>query len=237
MKSLLFILALTSLILTSCSDSSDPNVDPEALVRLYAQTNDEYVGITSKSTDGIASSDIDSIIVTSARVLVSRIMLHMDSNTEEDNQLFKEGPFVLDYFQKTVTYFSEAMIPDTTYDKIKFEIHRFSASDLDKYEDNIVFADFATPDRWTVIIEGNMFKGNQSTGFVYNSNIVENITVKFDKLMTIPYDVTTNINIELDLNNLFHDGEKILDPTDESDKKEIEKNLKDAFKAYKFIIQ
>ena len=90
--------------------------------------------------DEIQAETVDSIHVSKFRILISRIMMHKDQSSEEDNNLLKEGPFVLigDVPDNSVKL-TEGTVPTGSFDKVKFEVHRFSASETGQYADDNVF--------------------------------------------------------------------------------------------------
>lgn len=75
-------------------------------------------------------SPINTLVLDSVKVLLKNIKLNV-SGGSTDSVNFKTGPFVVKLNLNTnVTLFTTAMIPEGTYDKVKFEIHNLKAEKL-----------------------------------------------------------------------------------------------------------
>ena len=228
MKTFFVLIMLLSLtILISCSESTGPenNVD----LKIYTNLSNNVVSsIKSDGKTDILANEIDSIIITRTRILISNIKLHLTSSPEEDNKLVKVGPalFVGD---ASPVLLGTVNIPVGNYNKIKFELHRFESSVLPNYANDSLFKNFATPDRYSVIIDCIFYVAGIPTQFTYNATVTANLTVNFSDSKLI--DGNEILMLSFSPNDVFKSGSKILDPTDSKNQNDIDNAIKSAFKA------
>jgi hypothetical protein len=236
MKKLLFsIIALAiSLTMYSCKDTTGP--DDTATVTLRSELKNSTAKVsTTLFNSGIASSDIDSIQVKKIRILITEIKFH--STTESDvqkDQLFKSGPllFVVDSTGSKLEIAS-GTLPSGAYNKMKFEIHRFESSVLSQYVNSILFRDFATSERFSVIVDGISFKNGLATRFQYKGTPNVNITVDFGMSVDFPANQESIFYYTIDANDFFRSNDEVYDPTDDSDRNDIDNLIKQALKIEK----
>lgn len=236
MKKLLFsIIALAiSLTMYSCKDTTGP--DDTATINLRAQLEKNTVKLsTIMFNDGITSSDIDSIQIKKIRILITEVKFHYASETDDSkDKLFKAGPllFVAD---STGNYLEIASgtIPSGSYNKLKFEIHRFESSVLNQYINSPIFNNFATSERYSIIINGVSFKNGVSTKFEYKGTPTVNLTYTFGNPIEFPANVESNIYLMINPLDIFKSENEIYDPSDDSDHNKIDDLIKSAIKAIK----
>lgn len=233
---LLAVFAIAASLFTyACSDdatSTDSNVTVEA--SLANQT----VSAFGKSSDRVQGrSNVDSIIVTRVRVLVSRMILHqdddLDSTDSTNDKKIKLEPFLYVADSTGTRVVASSSVPNGTYEKIKWEIHRFSSSEVPSYSNDTIFRDFVTGDRYTSIIEGWLVRSGVRERFVYRSDATSNITIKFDPSVTASDASPLILSLMFDARSTFYDDGDILDPTDSKNESKIDNNIKQAFKANK----
>ena len=229
MKILLFIFVIAFFVfLTGCSETTDSG--NYAIVNIRSEMTQGTVSLAELLNKG----EVDSIRIKRVRILLSRINFHLESENDSLDKEFKAGPslFVGD---STETYFelANSVLTAGVYEKIKFEIHRFSTSDLPQYVKDTIFKDFATSDRFSVIIEGVAYKNGTAYDFNYNGTPTANLSLKFEPSIVLQENVTTNIYLQVSPVDLLKSGTSVLDPRDSSNVNDIDNLIKAAIKAVK----
>lgn len=220
------ILLLSALVVfASCSDES---TSPEGTNFRLTSSMEQSV-VTNETTSPFQADVVDSLVVTEARVLISTIKMHGTNDDEDKDKSIKTGPYVL-HADSTgeVSVLFDTEVPEGSYDKIKFEIHKLSGSERDRYIDDPVFGDFATEDKNTILIDGYYYTGGEKKYFNFASNQTENLSLKFDDPIDIDDNTVTELSLAFDAPGLFKTA-TILSPT-EDNQKEIEKQI------HKFIV-
>lgn len=226
-----------SMLFVSCSDSNDPS-DTATITIIsempeYSVTSAELL----KEINKTMAVKADSLHITRVRVLIKEIKFHPSENDTVNDKSFKVGPFILETDSTGRSFqLTQGELPAGIYDKIKFEIHRFSSSELSQYQTDD-FADFATQDRYSVIIEGTKYLGNTSTDFTFNASITANLSLKFDEDYTIDENSTNTFAFQFKPIVAFIKNSGVLDPTENNDRAEIENLIKSAIKALKKAIK
>lgn len=233
MRKLLLLIPAALLFLVACEDDSS---SPEGMadIQIYSDISNETVSseLAGKISQ-LMDSHVDSINVSEMRVLISRIKFHRTEKAVGEDNDFKAGPFLLRADSTGDAYtIAEGTVPEGSYDKIKFELHRFSGSEVDEFDGDPVFGDFATNDRYSVIIEGTYYSGGEETAFIFNGDVTANLSLNFEPAVELTDDDENPITLEFDPVSLFMDNGTLMTPTNENEN-EIEKNIKDAIKAYK----
>ena len=137
-----------------CSDSNSPTIDPK--VDVVAELTTPIVNIINSNSndDNIQANEVDSIKIIRIRILMSRMMLFPDNADTNGGKVIQTEPFVYDINTSTGVFLvADGSVPSGSYAKIKFEFHRFSASEEIQYKNNPVFMDFATPERYSILIK------------------------------------------------------------------------------------
>lgn len=222
------------LFVTGCSSStSTPSTN--ATVNMAAETEGTKATTTfwkkSSPSSGIVA---DSIEVTRIRFLLSSVKLHIEGNDTLNDGEVKSGPFILEFTPGFSRIFSTVIVPAGTYEKIKFEIHKFPSSIDQTYLNDPTFTDFVSNERSTVIIEGRVWSAANSipSNFVYKSHITANLEAKFDGQITLGGGSTTTLAL-LFSPKLAFKFTNVLDPRDPDNAKDIDQFLKGAIKAIK----
>jgi len=233
---MLSFLMLTSIfVFSGCSETSVP--DNQATVNIQSQMSlavSQLIDLDIKG-EKIQGTEVDSVRITRTRILLSRIKFHLENETNDGiDKEFKTGPFLF-IGDETGSYFNmtDGQIPPGSYEKIKFEIHRFSSSDLNQYQNHVTFQDFATNDRYSVIIEGISFKDGNAYEFTYYGTPTANLSMKFEPSLVCEENSTTIICFQINPINLFKSGNSVCDPRDSGNMNDIDNLIKSAIRAVK----
>ena len=160
------------------------------------------------------TAGVNTIVITKAQVVVRRIKLEQavtatcaDDDTAGDDDCAETsiGPVLVDLplTANTVTSIN-ASIPDGTYRKIDFRIHKpgGDANDAAFVAANPTFANIS------IRVEGT-FNG---TAFVFTSTVSEKEELEFNPPVVI--DATNkNITVQFDLSSWFKSGTTVINPT------------------------
>lgn len=238
MKNIINIISLVMVIalLVACSET-EPSGNPS--VKVVGQMSDNVASsstIKQKSPD-LQIGTIDSIKIKECRILISRLILHSNTtvgDSAEGDNLIKAGPFLfkLDSTGRSFTIAS-GTVPAGNYDKIKFELHRFSSSELSQYQNSSEFSDFATSERYSVIIKGEIYESGTIEDFTFNGTVTANLTLNFESVLVLSEGENYTVALNLDPNLVFLSGNIILDPLNFMDSNNIEINIRSAFRAIK----
>lgn len=212
------ILILAALISTAAFyGCGEDTVSPQA-------DNLGFNGMSSMDSIGDAQNVL---ILDTVKILIKDIKLNV-ANTAEDLKNFKVGPFVLFLnMSSNINYISTALIPDGSYDKIKFEIH--------KLNDNEVLPDPEFADingRYSVIVKG-WYQGNY---FIYKSSKSAHQILSFPNHVPVSAGLSNLTMVVKPYIWFIKDG-IYLDPRDTLNTNDIDNNIKDNiknnFKAFK----
>ncbi len=230
-----FALLFLAFAISGCA--SDPAIPNTATVNFSGETEGSIAASTfwgkSPTITG-AGTRADSIEITRVRFLFSSVKLHVEGNdTTKDGEL-KVGPFVAEFTPGLTRIFTTVTVPSGSYEKIKFEIHKFPTSIASTYLNDPVFADFVTNERSTVIIEGKVWGTNTvlPVNFEYKSHITANLDTKFPGLITLDAGSTNTLAMIFSPVLAFK-GTYVLDPRDPQNSNDIDNYLKSAIKALK----
>lgn len=229
-KSMIAIALFAIIILSSCSDDSNSPVKTNFQVVSGISNTELSSQIKTTNISALLPSSIDSMHIKRVRVLISRIKLNI-SNQDKDAFI---GPLVYEVTDSSKSIsLGNVLVPNGNLSKIKYEFHRFESSVLNYYKNSPVFKDFATNDRYTVIIEGTTFSNNTSTPFIYNSDVVANATIDLANNYQITDDTILKFMLEFQSEYVFVQDGVLVDPSDSSQKNKIDNRIKNALKAIK----
>lgn len=216
MKRFLGIAAMTVCLLAvvSCEDSTAPAQQGTIVVR----TNIIGPTVTAAMPDGSTQSpdEVDSVRVQRIRVLISRIKLHAtaEDTSDQAGRDVKAGPAIVTWTRDTLTTVFAAPVPTGRYDRVKLEMHKFSAAEAATYRNDSAFADFATAsDRVTLIIDGVTWKDSVMTPFTLASDRTENLWVVLEPCFEITASSTTTVVLDFDAVELFRIGGRVINPS------------------------
>jgi hypothetical protein len=220
-----------------CSDSPSDTGDNATVTMKGELTSSAVTAALLKdesSTILSGGAEVDSLKVTRVRILLSQVKMHVSKDdTVIGDKVVKTGPVMMTIDSAGARTFTTATIPAGTYDKVKFEFHRFSSSEVAGYLSDTVYQDFVTDDRWTFIIDGFLYKDGVRTGFTYRSDATANLTLKFEPEITLTAGSSAAIVIAVDPAAVFKKGAAVLDPRDKQNESEIDNAIKAAVKALK----
>jgi hypothetical protein len=222
--------------MVGCSSTDTPPANT-ATVTFVGQTEGSNVNKAAwgKGSSIAASGAIaDSVEITGVRFLLSAVKLHPEGNdTTKDGEL-KVGPFVAEFTPGLTRTYSTVTVPSGSYEKIKFEIHKFPSTIASTYLNDPVFTDFVTNERSTVIIEGRVWPTNTATpvNFVYKSHITANLETKFPGAITLGVGSTNSLAMIFSPMLAFK-STFVLDPRDPLNSGAIDGYLKTSIKALK----
>ena len=230
-----FLSAFGMFALSGCSSSTTAPANTST-VTMSAETEGTKATTAFRKDPNSPSSGIvaDSIEITRVRFLLSAIKLHVEGNDTLKDGEIKAGPFILEFTPGFSRIFSTITIPSGSYEKIKFEIHKFPSSIASTYLNDPTFTDFVTDERSTIIIEGRVWSAKSSipVNFVYKSHITANLEAKFPGLITLG--AGSNATIAMIFSPLLaFKASSVLDPRDPGNANDIDSFLKSAIKALK----
>lgn len=237
MKTVLSFIIMTVLFLFSACSESTNEPATQANVKIRSVMSDNIIQ-TIKLDDKYNNpqkSEVDSVRIKKIRILVKEIKFHSTGETDDNkDQLFKSGPFLY-VGDETGANFDVAVgqMPIGEYDKVKFEIHRFSSSDISKYSNDITFSEFATSDRYSIIVEGIAYKYGVPFEFKYYGTPTSNISLKFEPSIKISQNVANDIYLLVNPVNMLKIGNSVLDPRDDDNSNDIDYLIMTAIKAIK----
>jgi hypothetical protein len=231
---LLAAVALVALT-PGCSDSTGPG-DGTSVTVQGEMTTSHVATIASKGDPAqiAGGAQADSLVVTRVSILISELKLHRDKeDSVGGDKTVKSGPMLLTIDSAGARTVATGMIPAGAYDKLKFEFHRLSGSEVTTYLNDALFAPFVTDDRYTFIIEGRVYNGGSVFPFTYRSKATANLSLKFDPTVQFPDAGSAVVVIRVDPVAIFKSGGKVLDPRDGGNSGHIDDAIRDAVKALK----
>ncbi len=233
MKHTLIILAMCLMAFGCSEDTTSPIGD--ASINFSTTMSSSTVHTTGIiKGESTAASTVDSLKINNIRILISELKLHRDKEKDTvGNHKVKSGPLLLTLDATKKLALATGTVPAGVYDKVKFEFHRFSSSEITQYLNDPVFKDFVTDKRSTFIIEGMVYAGGVQTPFTYKSDATVNLSLNFDTPITLNGGTVYSIDISADPNVIFVKGKEILDPRDEKNNNDIDNAIKSAIKAIK----
>jgi len=228
----------TSALVAGCSSSTD-SPGGNGTVNFNSEMGDNSVSWILPAGKGIPKIisakglRADSLEITSVRMLISNLKMHRTNTTGEEDHV-KVGPFMVAFNPNSIQVVASSQVPEGTYDKIKFEMHKLEDKQDSTFINDPNFGEFITGDRYTFIIDGKVWSQGQLNTFEYKSKVTENLELKLDEDVTISSSTPADILLNFIPTVLFKvDGNSPLDPRDPDNRPEIDKAIKDAFKALK----
>ncbi len=236
MRNILIVLLIATfvMIIAGCSESTSPAKDPE--LKIVGEMNNPTVKLLSsiKKHDDISSETIDSIRIVKIRILVSEMKVFVENESTSAGKVMKSEPFVYDITGSgNEVQLAEGIVTIGKYDRIKFEFHRFSEYEANQYQTEPDFIDFATADRYSILIEGITYSNGDPSIFTFRSKATSNLFLNLDPPINISGGSNTKISIQCDPNDIFIKWNSILDPNDPANAKDIENSLINTIKAMK----
>ena len=224
------IFLILAIIFTACEKdpvSSDGNISTISLRSQYINTSAS--GQPMGFNKGFLVDDV--ISITRARFLIRNVKLR---SVPEDSVEFVSDPYIIDLnLDGQPNTIMVTDVPAKTYDRIDFNVHRLDDDDPRDlaYFQHPDFQDFVTDNRYSMIIEGTIQNGVNSTeNFVFKSRDNEKQRQFFNPLLEVDESVSqVTVIFQFDGTNWFvGDDGSFLDPRDESNENEISDNLRDS---------
>jgi hypothetical protein len=220
---------LSTALFGACSD--DPVSNDQATVTMTAELEG---GMSVNKMVAVSGTEADSLKISRVRILISELKLHRDKeDTVAGDKTVKTGPMLITIDSSGSRTFATGTVPPGTYDKLKFEFHRFSSSEVGQYLSDTNFADFVTDDRYTFLIDGTVYNGGQAFPFTYRSDVTANLSFKFEPSITLDAGGNVIIVVQVDPEAIMKPEGKVLDPRDGSNESKLDKAIKEAIKALK----
>ena len=207
------VLVLSLAMLNGCSsdDTISPTID-----------NLQFSGMFSRDTSDASAP----IIIDSVKVLFKDIKLNVSGSNDSTN--FKVGPYMLKAnLQTGVNTITSGMIPEGTYDKVKFEIHKLENNETPPDPE---FAD--STNRYSIVVKGSYL----GVPFIFKSDKSAHQKLTFPNSLVVTAE-TSNITILMMPYVWFIKNGVYMDPNLSANKNDIENNIKNNinnnFKAFK----
>lgn len=171
----------------------------------------------------LAKTAGDTVIIESAKLMLKSIKFKTDF---EDSLDYKTGPFIVNLdLNGGITQIAATDIPNGIYDKIKFKIHKPEDDEAISDSDFVAGAD--SDKRFSVVIRGTY----NGTPFLYRSkkDIEQELEINPPLVVT---DSTNDVNATLLVApaGWFMEEGNYLDPNNESNREDIDDNIKRSFK-------
>lgn len=234
-----FLLFGMLVFLFGCSSTNTPPSTTTSTMKVQSEftstrvTSSSIGSVKQPSPQGGFGLIVDSLEITSARIFIKDIKLHHeedDSLVDEKDETIKTGPFVVLYDSAGATLTTTATINPGTYDRIKFEIHKYDPghdehNDLDMDDSAALFK---APDPYTFVISGYVWNAGVRSPFTYYSKVTANVTWRFEPPITLAAGSEQTLLLKLDPVFMFKVVGLALDPRDPANRHLIDLALKTA---------
>lgn len=184
----------------------------------------DNVEISIMSAPGLtATQNVSStLVLDSIKILLKDIKLNVSGVSDTVN--FKTGPFVFSLNpNSTVNTVSSLLIPNGSYDKVQFEIHKLEDADII----DTIFSNGGG--KYSVVTYGKY----NGTSFVYKSSKSAKQKLNFNPPAVVNSVTKSNITLKVQPYTWFWNGSDYMDPTVSSNSNDIDNNIKSSFKAFK----
>lgn len=205
------ILVMMTAAWMSCSDNNGSS--PAAALSMKV----DYTALAK-------SAATDTVVITSAKILLKHIKF--ENEAEEDSSELKLGPFIVELnLIGGVTEIATGDLPNGTYDRVKFKIHKPEGNedpgDPDFYEGP------SGDQRFSVVVNGT-FNGSP---FTYKSKKDAEQKMTLNPPLVVSDTLsTTNVTLVVNPGLWFIKDGVYLDPTVEANWDDIDENIKNSFK-------
>ena len=169
------------------------------------------------SSGDSVGGDIGILVLDTVKVLIKDIKLNV-ANSAEDSTNFKVGPYVL-YLNmiSNVNFISTGFIPEGTYDKVRFQIHKLENSEP------VPDPDFEDVNgRYSVVVKGRY----AGISFVFKSDKSAHQKITFPGNLHSSLTGRSNITLHVKPYIWFIKNGLYLDPRDPANLNDIENNIK-----------
>jgi hypothetical protein len=229
------IFLLLSFIYAGCANDSAPS--DESTLTTSAEMQNSTVSAahpTSSPTVMGGGLTCDSVVVTRARIVISRLKLHRDETDTLGKGEIKAGPFVAEFNASGASIISTVTIPPGTYDHIKFEMHKLNDNEDASLLNSPLFGDFVNGGRYTAIIDGKAYVNGVGYAFSFKTSKTDNVEIHVNPPATFNAGSSYNLSLIFDPKLVFgQPGLRPFDPRSTDNQHAIEDLIKDALKALK----
>ncbi len=235
-----YALLLGALFGSGCDKTTDPAPTSGELSMTAKYTTSAAALLKTSGTSLGSTADIaavDSIRVTKARFVLRDIKF---KTAGEDSATFKTAPFVLT-LNLGETPQTVAVVPMKfgTYRRVEFDVQRVEQPNISALPaaDQAQFADFLAGERYSIIVEGMVYKDGSTTGttFIYRSKV--NAKQKIDlspELVISEGSTSTNATLLISSARWFRaQNGSLVDPALTQSEGVIDENLKSSIRVFK----
>jgi len=181
------------------------------------------LSISFFSEGSLAKVQNNSIQFNEIKVLIRKLKLDPVSSSKSSD--VKVGPFVIHLNPNGInTGVQVSDIPEGTYKRVKFEVHKLE--DFEIPPDPEFREGESGSERYSIIIKGEF----NNTPFVYKSQRTTYQKIEFQTPLVIENNSSVNLTIRVNPYSWFLDEGEYLNPSDESNRSEIEMNIEHSFK-------
>ncbi len=228
---LLLIGAVCLAIISGCAEEgTGAGTTVEVSTQLTATTVRSTA--VAPSPTPLSQSEIDSLTVTRVRILLSRLKLHPASDTASGGSDIKTGPFVAVFTAQT-QQLALGSLPPGTYRWMKLEFHRLTDAEAARSANDTLLRDFATPERYNLLIEGTVYVGDSAVAFLYQTGVTANVALQLEPPVEVSSQSLLRLLLQFDPAQAFVVAGNLVDPRREAHRSLIDRNLRNALKALK----
>lgn len=191
--------------------------------------------VFSSSVGGDAPEAIDTLTVTSVRMLVQQVEIHREGmDTTTAYELVRKDPLLIESTASGIADGYAVFLPPTVYDAVRCSLHRLTDSQVNAYANKAEYSDFSTPERYSVIIDGVVHRRNGETApFRYAVGETATLFRRFDAPIGLPKGSSTVVVLQVHLPLLFLVSGGIIDPTITASQGLLDERLFDAIRVAK----
>lgn len=184
------------------------------------ESNDGNVTVSFSTP--IATQKIADNVITLDTIKILLRDIKLKNQATLDDMSVKVGPFVIYLNLNGITTdFAVGDVPPGTYNRIKFRVHTLEDSEIPPDPE---FKDGSL--RYSLIVKGVF----NSIPFVYKSKKPAHQDLKLETPITVDENSPANLTITVDPSTWFIVNGNIIDPSDSSNRNNIDNNIKDSFK-------
>jgi len=236
----LVIVSVGAFQFSGCDKSTEPG-PTEGQISMTAKYTTSAAALLKVSEGTITSvakiSAVDSIRITRARFVLRDIKFKTAGG---DSATFKVDPFVhtlnLSEAPQTIT-----VVPMKfgTYRRVEFDVKRTEQSHVSSLPaaEQAQFADFLAGERYSIIIEGTLYKDKSASGiaFTYRSKVDAKQKIDLNPELVISESATSvNATLLISSANWFRaQNGSLVDPTVSQNEGVIDENLKASIRVFK----
>ncbi len=232
--SFLVLPVLLGLAATGCEKSTEPSSTGQiSMTSQYSSSSAPALSVyQGYAVEGAVA--VDSIRISRARFLLRDIKF----KTQADSANFRSAPFVQELnLNGSIQDVSVASVPFGTYRRIEFDVHRIDSAEVNALPaaDRAQFQEFITGDRYSIIINGTVYKtGAVAQTFTFKSRVSAKQKIDLSPELGVGQGSTSvNVTLLISSADWFRSGATLLDPTDPTNENNISSNLRASIRVFK----